>query len=261
VENDREQLEFLMSQAIDGQLSAEEAARLDRLLAGDPEAKAEFERMKQLNDLLSRWGRPTAPVDEGAVERRLKERIHDDVEFAISRMLDGDGQAVEELAAHGQRDPNTGLLEHNYRRVEFLLRGWGSLEPPVDQARFQQRLCEMIHAEAAVGRRRSVVRRIIRLYVPLAAAASVLFALGLWRFTNVAPPKIKEPAHIEVAVVGPRSSSVRVKPVLRFSFGLSSTAPIQAAAGAAGGGGAVLSFGGPQAPGAATPSGAEEMIF
>jgi len=262
-----------MSQAIDGQLSPEQAEHLDRLLAADPQAKAEFDRMRRLDELLGQWSRKTAPVDTERLEDSLTRRVHEDAEFAISRMFDGDPDAQEELAAFGRRNPHIGLLEHKYRRLELLLRGWASLEVPVDPVRLHARLCETIHAEANRRRRGRMVNRVIRLYTPLAMAASVVLIAGLWGFGRGGTPpppsgasgtvaKSSGPARIEVAWVGPRAPAEKGRPVMEFKFGVAPDAPIQAArVGEGGGSGAILSFGGPASASAAPGWSSDEGIF
>jgi len=262
VDIDPEQLEFLMSQAIDGQLSAEDAERLERCLAEDADARAEFERMKRLNSLLGQWGRRPVPVDEDQVGHLLGERVRQDPEFAISQLLDGDEEAGRELARYAERDPNVGLLAHEYRRVEMIVRAWGAIDPPVDHERLYERLCQTIRIESA-RRGRTWPQRIIRLYAPLAAAASLVIAMGVWWVARTAGPMATGPARIEVALVGPPAAAPEAKPVVEVSFGLAPGAPIQSIAKATDGGGSgvVVSVGGFRGPREAARDESAEMIF
>jgi len=261
VDIDAEQLEFLMSQAIDGQLSAEESERLKRDLADDADARAEFERMKRLNDLIGQWGGRPAPVADDHAAHVLGQRVRQDAEFAISRVLDGEEQAEGDWAAHAQRDPHLGLLAHQYRRLERVVRAWGSIEPPIDHERLYERLCETIHAEAA-GRVSQWPRRIIRLYTPLAAAASLAIVAGLWWSMRSGPPTmVPGPARVEFALVGPPAAAPQAKPVVEFSFDLAPDAPIQSVARAGEGSGVVISVGGFMGPRERPSDGVDEAVF
>jgi len=263
MDTNHEQLEFLISRAIDGDLSAEERARLDALLASDPKAQAEFDRMKRLNDLLGAWGQRQAPVDDNRMQEVLTDRIHDDVEFTISRLLDGEEQAVEELTAHSLRDPHVGLLEERYRRMEILVRSWGSIEPPVDHDRLHVRLCEMIHAEAT-RRRKTLFTRVVRMYAPLAAAAALVMAVGVWWFGQNASPRPLPhgPARVEIALVGPPKAKPANEAVMKFEFGLAPDAPIQTLAHSSDNGStAIITVGSGQQMSASTSDDLREAIF
>lgn len=261
VDIDPEQIEFLMSQAIDGDISPADADRLDRYLAEVPEARAEFEKMKRLDTLVGQWGRQPAPMDDQRVGELLSESVRQDAEFAISRYFDGDEQAGEELAVHAKRDPNLGLLEHQYRRLEMIVRAWGEIEPPVDYDRLHDRLCATIRAEAR--RQATPLPRIFKLYVPLAAAASLLIVAGLWwTGRSAVPMPTGGPARIEVALAGPPMPSPDAKPVMEFTFGLADNAPVQTLAKASGSGsGIVISVGGFKASGPQANGVGEEMVF
>lgn len=261
MDEDREQLEFLMSQALDGQLSAEDAERLERALAKDPEARAEFDRMKRLDAMIGQWGRLTAPADDDQAERTFSARIHEEAEFAISRVLDGDEQAEQELARYAQRDPNLGLLEHQYRRMEMVLRGWGDVEPPVDHDLLYQWLCETIHAEAT-PRTIRWPQRVIRLYAPMAAAASLLIVAGVWWTGRSGTPAVVQGIpEVQVALVGPPVASPKAEPVVDVSFGIAPDAPIQSFARASDVSGVVISIGGFKGPAGRQSNGAEDVVF
>ncbi|MBN1347597.1 MAG: hypothetical protein JXQ73_33220 [Phycisphaerae bacterium] len=260
---DPEQLEFLMSQAIDGQLSDEDAELLDRCLAENPDARADLERMRRLDSLIGHWGRQPVPMDEGRFKAALGERVQEDPEFIISQALDGDEQAEEALASYAQREPGVGLLEHQYRRAEMLVRSWGDYEPPVDHDLFYERLCQTIRTDA----RPKVIpwpRKVIRLYTPLAAAASILIALGAWWIARQATvePAPGQP-QIQVALVGPPSPKPGTKAVVQVSFGIAQDAPIQTVARASeeGGSAVVISIGGFKGPRTRPEIGSDEMIF
>ncbi len=261
---DKEQLEFLMSRAVDGDLSPEETVRLDGYLAENAAARAEFERMKRLNDLLGAWGQRPIGVDDDRAADSTAARVRDEVEYTISNALDGDEGAVVHLRGYAQRDPNLGLLGNQYERLEMMIQAWGAVEPAVDYDRFQQRLSQAVRAEAD----RQVSgggARIIRLFVPLAAAASLMIAAGVWWLgESAAPAPSGTTPQVQVALAGPPSPPAESKAVVEVSFGLTDDAPIQSVAQTSGGAGSgvVISIGGFGADEETErPTGRREMIF
>ncbi len=263
---EREQLEFMMSQAIDGDLPADQAEELERYLADHPEDRAEFERMRKLNDLLGAWGQQTSAAGETDLGRRLGEQIRDEPAFAISRMIDGEEAAEADYARYAEQDPGLGLRDYAYRRLETVLRAWGAIEPPVDHDLLYERLCETIHLEAGGGAGRWT-RWVIRLGAPLAAAASLLIVAGLWWSQPDADTAVPGPSplqaqpQVQVALAGPPKIASKEKAVVKVSFGIASDAPIQSVARAEGTTGVVISIGGfeRQDEQGAQPQG--EMVF
>lgn len=265
---EREQLEFMMSQAIDGDLPADQVEQLEQHLAEHPDDRAEFERMRKLNDLLGAWGQQTAMHGETGLGSLLGEQIRDEPEFAISRLIDGDESAEADYARYVQQDPHLGMRDYAYRRLEGILRAWGSIEPPVDHALLNERLLETIHLEARKGAGRWS-RWVIRIGTPLAAAASLLIIAGLWwsQPQGEGPGQVAEAPEaqarpqVQVALAGPPEIATKDQAVVKVSFGIASDAPIQSVARADGSSGVVISIGGfeKQREQDAPPQG--EMIF
>ena len=152
--NPTEQLERLLSERRDGNLTAEVLVEVDRAIATDPDAAAAARQYARLDKLLACWRRPPADVDWPTLARQTAERV--------SAAAD---QGVDQL------------LEH-----------WAGPVPEVDWDALKSRISKAVHAEAArAGRRaapamqrwRRAANWAARVAVPLAAAAAI--AILVWR--------------------------------------------------------------------------------
>jgi len=137
-------LEFLISRALDGDLSDEESRRLARALEGSESLRAEADRYKSLQELLTRWASRAAP-DAGD-------------EFAATVLERTTLRPVEA----SKSDAADGL--------DALLSRFGEGEPRVDWDRFSSEVA----ARIATGRRSTFTPgRILRWTGGLAAAAAI----------------------------------------------------------------------------------------
>ena len=75
-----EQLERLIAERLDGTLTAEESARLDRVLAADPAAAAMARRYERLRMVLSGWRTLRRDIDWEALAARIARRVAEDAE-------------------------------------------------------------------------------------------------------------------------------------------------------------------------------------
>ncbi|RJP34572.1 MAG: hypothetical protein C4547_10540 [Phycisphaerales bacterium] len=125
-----------------------------------------------------------------------------DPEFSLSRELDGDLTADERhsLDARLRQDASLRELRQAYARLDVLL---PRDEPDVDWARLHDAVMAKIGARSR--RRRRPLRRILRIGVPLAAAAAVVFALVgptfFWPQTR--GPRTRRVAIVEVTIERP----------------------------------------------------------
>ena len=88
-----EDLEFLISRALDADLSEDEARRLAQALEGSESLRIEEGRYRSLHDLLGRWASRTAPdaSDDSAanvLNRTTLQPIHEDGEADEHRESD-----------------------------------------------------------------------------------------------------------------------------------------------------------------------------
>lgn len=143
---------FLLHRSMEGDLSDEEQALLERLLAESPELRAEAERLRALNSLLDRWAAP-AETDVEAIARYVAAEL--------------ESQSPELQA------------------VDRLLERWALSTVQFDVDRFARRVQGMLLTET---RRSGAGRWMLRLGLPLSAAAAIALAMiGLLR-PGSAPP-------------------------------------------------------------------------
>jgi len=146
-------IEFLISRAIDGDLGPDEQRLLQERLARSGDLRDEAERLRKVAQLVSQWGTEQPDVD-WASHAKL-------VQAASTERADGDPQ------------------------LDRVLRGWAAERPVVDEIGFLAGVMSQIGARRAVsrsGNQRRVLRPLLRIGAPLAAAAVLAFSVStfLW---------------------------------------------------------------------------------
>ncbi len=145
--------EFLASRMLDGDLSDDERRQLDRALAGSKSLRAEAEKLRAVDALVARWAISPPELDWGTY-----------------------GQLVGARVA-GETD------DEALRKVDSLLTRWGRRAEGIDDDKFTA----AVTARIGGPRRRASLRRLVlRVGVPLAAAA-VLAAAVTTRLWPVLP--------------------------------------------------------------------------
>jgi hypothetical protein len=164
--NRSEQLEQLLSERLDGTLTAEELTEVQRTVAGDPKAAATLQQYERLHGLLANWRSLPANVDWKA--------------FAAATSA---GVSKEERLAATQRGASSAADDD----VDRLVRRAAGDMPEVDWAALKSGISAAVQREAEQTRRETVVvsapwRRVMswtgRVGLPLAAAAAI--ALLVW---------------------------------------------------------------------------------
>ncbi len=163
--DDREQLERLLSEQLDGTLDADERLVVERAREQDASAAASAERYRRLQELLAQWRPLTDDVDWPAMARFTSERV---------------AEAADEA---------------EYQRVDRLVEQWADSLPEVDWDRFKVRVASAVRQEAVSlgrnvlpdavstehhGRRLRWTKRakwMATVGVPLAAAAAIVIAV------------------------------------------------------------------------------------
>jgi hypothetical protein len=162
-----EQLERLIAERLDGTLTAEESARLDRALAADPAAAAMARQYERLRLVLSGWRTLRRDIDWEALAASIARRVAEDAEQSKDAAVDD------------------------------LVRGAVPPMPEVDWDRFKTRVSSAVRRDAAsragesseaqkadagvrVLRRRwrRTVTWVATVGAPLAAAAAI--AIAVW---------------------------------------------------------------------------------
>lgn len=106
-----------------------------------------------------------------------QQREHD--EFLVSQYIDDtlDDSARREFERRLATDADLVKLLGEYRVVDAAIGSWAEQPPDLDWSRFEADVRRGRERIDAVGQR---TRRIYKLFVPLAAAASIVFAFSLW---------------------------------------------------------------------------------
>lgn len=188
-----ENLEMLLSLALDGELSAAQRRTLDDALSADAGLRAEWERYKRLSRLLAGFRVPNPTVDLSGLMSRISTEIHKEAECDLDDM-----------------------------GLDALLRKVASPMPEVDWEKLSHRISARVHREAAtrptsLSRWRGKANWLARVAVPLAAAAVI--AIAMWRPRQETPggkgpirPSVfvsfdKSPPHDYVAPTAPTEGS------------------------------------------------------
>lgn len=155
---------FLASRAIDGDLTAEEKQILDRALKQSPELRAEVAKLQATQGLVAQWG---------------------DAQVAID--WDAFGESVAQMAM-------TESESAQVDKVDQLVARWASSTPEIELDGF----ADGVMVELAT-RKRSPLRYVIRLGMPLAAAAAIALAVipGFWKHSA---PVVKTQAVVKVDI-------------------------------------------------------------
>ncbi len=156
---------FLASRAIDGDLTAEEKQILDRALKQSPELRAEVSKLRAAQGLVAQWGKAQAAID-----------------------WDAFGESVAQIAM-------TESESAKVDKVDQLVARWASSTPDIELDGF----ADGVLAQLAPKKRSSPLRYVIRLGMPLAAAAAIALAVipGFWKQSS---PVVKTQAVIKVDI-------------------------------------------------------------
>ena len=192
--------EFVVSREIDGDLSEDERRRLDEALAGSASLRAQRDKLRALDALVSKWAKRHADLDW---------ETH-------GRLVGAD--------LTGETD------DGKLKEVDRLLDGWSRRTESVDSDAF----ATAVMARIAPQRKRPMLRRMIfRLGVPVAAAA--LLAVGVtarfWFAASLEPVTrvtIRQPVYMQTA------TDSGAAPIVVVSFARTATGASGAAQGSPG---------------------------
>lgn len=180
---DSAQLEFLLSQLADGQLSADERNAIEQALRSDSRLRDLAARYERLGELLGRLASNAVTADS-QLYRHVADALREEIEFRVSQSIDGDLDDDERtlLAKQTGSDPSLSRLEHQMTQTADLLARYAQTPIPVDEQALQERIIRAVHREslrsvATDGRSR--LRRWAAFATPLAAAAAIALAIFL----------------------------------------------------------------------------------
>jgi len=177
----REEMEFLISQHLDGTLSREDEAKVRELLASSDEAREILAEYQKLDSVLKAQGAPAikwemlAEKISAAVDSHT---ITEEDEQLVSEYVDGSLEGEERKALEIRLAGNSGLraAAAEYRSLDSALKSAMPL-PAVKWDVLAERLSESIDEQSQ--RERMFIGKWLRQPMRLAAAAAVIIVLGL----------------------------------------------------------------------------------
>jgi anti-sigma factor RsiW len=208
----REEMEFLISQYLDGTLSREEEARVRQLLESSQEACSFQAEYQKLDGVLKRAGGALAVKWEMLAEKISQAvdavgeagAVGEQDEFAISEYLDGT-LGDEECASLKQRiadEPGLAAVVAEYRSLDGMIRASMPM-PAVKWDVLAERLSESIDAQGQ--RSRMFIGNWMKQPMRLAAAAMILIAIGVGILIAISSGGAKPV--LDVVVVGPEKAA------------------------------------------------------
>lgn len=196
--------EFLLSQLLDGELTAEQAADLHVRLRQEPALARAFEGLRRVDDLVKARRAVQPAVDYDRFHERFMARlatentaVSEEDELLLNRLIDSeltpeDEALVLRRLAH---EPALRVVYESLVRVNAALVQRRADVLAVDYGQFHRQVMNQVRQEA--GRTARVVRfpTWARLAAPLAAAAAIALSVWLhpgWRQSS-------EPVNIAIA--------------------------------------------------------------
>ena len=198
-------ISFLASRDLDGDLTGEERRRLGHMLDASESLRADVVAMRKVNELVRRWSAAPVEIDWDAHAKLIDVRC----------LADNDAQDRPEL--------------------DGLLKRWAYDEVAFDDEQFTTEVMQRVSKTTSTARTRSGRPWMIRIAVPLAAAAALAFALigGSWINRDAGSPDIAprvltesplDAAKVPTCIVRFARESLDVVPEVRQSRGISFTA-------------------------------------
>jgi anti-sigma factor RsiW len=131
--------------------------------------------------------------------------------FLLSRYLDGDLDEAprSELQRRLEQDPELAATLEQFRRTDQLIRAWAGPAPELDVERFVEEAAQRRRVQDAWHRR----QQMLRLYLPLSAAAAILLAVTLYVSLRAVPQVAPRPQALAVVSIH-RADSWRRAPGL-----------------------------------------------
>lgn len=194
----RDQLEFQISQYLDGTLSAQQRLELEKQLSSDPEARAFFNEMQRIDQALKtsmalppiRWDKlcdgiaASVALEQSQIhgESLKLAPVSDEVESAIMGHIEGELTQHAQTLLDEQLASNAAAREAlaQHRSLDVLLKhAWPV--PDVNFDRLQQHISSAV-AQAAADDQRPVIIKLapyLRRAAAVAIAACVLIVISL----------------------------------------------------------------------------------
>lgn len=182
-----EQDEFLLSQLVDGDMPAEQAAALRERLVAEPVLRECFEAMYRVNEALKarRADQPTINIE--LFHDRLMQQVAESVsvseqdEFLVGQFLDGELRSDERRSLEERLKAEPALRQCNdeLERLNTAFAEMRLVRPAVDYAHFHEQLMDRIAAEERPVRAPIRFPIWMRIATPIAVAASIALVVLL----------------------------------------------------------------------------------
>ena len=224
----REEMEFLLSQHLDGTLSHEDEAKARQLLASSPEAReilAEYQKLdsvlKNQNSPAVKWDMLASTISAAVDGVSEANAVSEDDEFAVSEYLDQtlSGEERASLETRMANEPGLRAVMEEYRSLDGALKGAMPL-PAVKWDVLAERLSESIDAQSQ--RQRMFIGNWLQQPMRLAAAAMVILALGLGVLLTLSRSGSKPPL-AQVIIDAPEKPQANVPAVAHVEIDMSPT--------------------------------------
>lgn len=207
-----DELEFAISQYVDGTLPADETAALEALLATDAAARQLLAEYRSLDQVIVASAAPLPALDWAKVSAQISGAVDEGVEqleFTASQYVDGTLPADEAAAFEARlaEEPLARQLVDDHRRVTALVRASSSF-PKVNWPRLAEHLSDAV-AEANEPRTiKLFAQPWIRAVGGLALAACVLIVTSLGLRSYLHPATGGAGGHKLAVDVGPGTPAV-----------------------------------------------------
>jgi len=204
----REEMEFLISQHLDGTLSREEEAKVRELLASSDEAQGILAEYQKLDSVLKsagqtpavKWERLASTISAAVGCVGEAAAVSEEDEFAVTEYLDGTLSREHQAALKQRIDNEPGLraVMEEYRSLDGIVKSAMPM-PAVKWDVLAERLSESVDAQSQ--RSRMFIGNWLKQPMRLAVAAMILIAIGLGILITIS--HIGATPVMAVEVVGP----------------------------------------------------------
>lgn len=204
----REEMEFLISQHLDGTLSREEEAKVRELLTSSDDAREILAEYQKLDGILKgsaaapavKWEMLADKISSAVDAVGEAGSVSEEEELAITEYLDGSLSAVHRAALDKRFNNEPGLraVMGQYRSLDSAIRASMPM-PAVKWDVLAERISESIDAQSQ--RQRMFIGNWLKQPMRLAAAAAILIIIGLGILITISSGGSKPVLAVEV--VGP----------------------------------------------------------
>jgi anti-sigma factor RsiW len=222
----REEMEFLLSQHLDGTLSREDEAKVRELLETSAEAQAVLGEYQKLDSLLKgakdlptvKWDVLAERISSAVDAAGKASAVSEEDEFAITEYLDGTLPAEHQAALENRLNAEPGLraVMEEYRALDGVVKNAMPI-PAVKWDVLAERLSESVDAQSQ--QRRFYIGNWLKQPMRLAAAAMILIAIGVGILIAISNSGNKPVLAVEV--VGPEKPAGTGPVVAQVEFDMS----------------------------------------